>query len=428
MKFTAAGDAIIQKKIPENYKGFNDLKQFIEQGDFRFFNLETTLNCEGECFASQFSGGTYIRANPDVLIELKNMGFNMTTFNNNHAFDFSYEGFYKTIENLNQSGLVHAGVGMNLDEACAPKFLDTKEGRVALISINTSFNPAMLAGKQIGRVKGRPGIFGVRHEKTVEVSKETFKMLKDVEEKTKINVYNNIIVKEGYVKPTPENKIKFGDLVFELGENERIKTKVNNEDMALLLKSIEEAKFLADFVIVSMHTHEMTGGSKEIPADFHKEIAHKCIDAGADTVIGHGPHLLRPIEVYKDRPIFYSLGDFILQLYSIEFAPYDFYNKVGVSSDKTVHELLKTRSKNFTIGLMEDRKMLQSVIPLWEIEDGKLKYLKLLPIEAKTKCKKSDEGLPFIAEDDDIFNRLSEMCEPYGVKMKKNGNIIECSW
>ena len=428
MKFTAAGDAIIQKRIPENYKGFKDMKEFIEQGDARFFNLETTLNREGECFGSQFSGGTYIRANPEVLIELKKMGFNMTSFNNNHAFDFSFEGLYRTLENLNESGLVHAGVGMNLDEAAAPKFLDTAEGRVALISINTSFNPAMMAGRQIGRVKGRPGIFGVRHDKTVVVSEDTLKLLKDVEERTQINVSDNIIIKEGYGNPLPEDKVKIGDLIFELGENEGIQTKVNKQDMDLLLKSIEEAKFLADYVIVSMHSHQMTGESKEIPADFHKEIARGCIDAGADAVIGHGPHLLRPIEVYKDRPIFYSLGDFILQLYSIEFAPHDFYNKVGVSSDKTVHELLKTRSKNFTIGLMEDRKMVQSVIPFWEIEDGKLKYLKLLPIEAQTKCKKSDEGLPLIAEDDDIFNRLSEMCAPYGLKMKKNGKIIECSW
>ena len=131
MKFTAAGDAIIQKRIPENYKGFKDMKEFIEQGDARFFNLETTLNREGECFGSQFSGGTYIRANPEVLIELKKMGFNMTSFNNNHAFDFSFEGLYRTLDNLNESGLVHAGVGMNLDEAAAPKFLDTAEGRVA---------------------------------------------------------------------------------------------------------------------------------------------------------------------------------------------------------------------------------------------------------------------------------------------------------
>ena len=58
MKFTAVGDVIIQKKIYENFEGFKELVPFIKQGDARFFNLETTLNHEGEASASQFSGGT----------------------------------------------------------------------------------------------------------------------------------------------------------------------------------------------------------------------------------------------------------------------------------------------------------------------------------------------------------------------------------
>ena len=61
MKFTAAGDMIIQKPIYPGYEGFGALADFIKQGDARFFNLETTLNHEGETCASQFSGGTYIR-------------------------------------------------------------------------------------------------------------------------------------------------------------------------------------------------------------------------------------------------------------------------------------------------------------------------------------------------------------------------------
>jgi poly-gamma-glutamate capsule biosynthesis protein CapA/YwtB (metallophosphatase superfamily) len=40
------------------------------------------------------------------------------------------------------------------------------------------------------------------------------------------------------------------------------------------------------------------------------EIGHEAIDAGADLVIGHGPHYSLPIEVYKGRPIFYGLGNF----------------------------------------------------------------------------------------------------------------------
>ena len=68
MKFTAVGDCLIQRRIYDDYEGFGKIREYIEQGDARFFNFESTLNCEGECFASQFSGGTYIRTNPGVLV------------------------------------------------------------------------------------------------------------------------------------------------------------------------------------------------------------------------------------------------------------------------------------------------------------------------------------------------------------------------
>ena len=90
MKFTAAGDALLQQRIPQNYEGFAQVRDYIQQGDARFFNLETTLNYEGECFASQFSGGTYVRTNPEGFGDLLEYGFNMTSFNNNHTMDFSY--------------------------------------------------------------------------------------------------------------------------------------------------------------------------------------------------------------------------------------------------------------------------------------------------------------------------------------------------
>ena len=77
MKFTAAGDAIIQRRIQEGYIGFFELTPFINQGDARFFNLETTLCREGEAYGSQFSGGTYLRTNPEVLDDVKNFGFNI---------------------------------------------------------------------------------------------------------------------------------------------------------------------------------------------------------------------------------------------------------------------------------------------------------------------------------------------------------------
>jgi poly-gamma-glutamate capsule biosynthesis protein CapA/YwtB (metallophosphatase superfamily) len=61
----------------------------------------------------------------------------------------------------------------------------------------------------------------------------------------------------------------------------------------------------ADVVVASCHW----GLHKEVMA-YMREIAHAAIDAGADLVIGHGPHYSLPVEVYKGRAIFYGLGSF----------------------------------------------------------------------------------------------------------------------
>ena len=150
---------------------------------------------------------------------------------------------------------------------------------------------------------------------------------------------------------------------------------------------------------------------------------------GANAVVGHGPHLLRPIEIYKDSPIFYSLGDFVLQLYSVEFAPAEFFRKQGLSPDSTVHELLRQRSKDFTIGLMADKKMFRAVIPCWETEGTRLKKLTLMPIEMKMEGNKAEQGLPRRSDNKEIFEYLKEMCEPYGTKLKiTEDGLYECEW
>ncbi|MBR2883731.1 MAG: CapA family protein [Clostridia bacterium] len=429
MKFTAAGDMIIQKRIYEDYEGFCELSPFIKQGDARFFNLETTLNHEGEASASQFSGGTYIRTNPEVLDDIKPFGFNMTSFNNNHALDFFYDGFMATLDAVNKSGLVHSGAGKNLAEASAPRYLETKNGRVALISVNTNFDPSMMAGEQSPRVKGRPGINGLRIEKHVELTKEDLEFIKRIAKETNINAAKEIIRKEGYYPELLDDECELGEMKFRLGEKSDYIMSLNETDMARVEKAIYEAKLQADYIMVSVHSHQISGDAKENPSEFLKEFAHRCIDMGAHAIVGHGPHLLRPIEVYKDCPIFYSLGDFVLQLYSIELAPEDFFNKHGLTSASTVHELLKKRSKDFTVGLMTDKRMFRSVIPYWETEGTKLKKIILMPIEMSMDGNKSENGLPRRSYNREIFDYLAKMCRPYGTKLKLlEDGLISCEW
>lgn len=429
MKFTAVGDMIIQRKIYEDYKGFSELGPFIMQGDARFFNLETTLNYEGEAYASAFSGGTYLRTNPEVLDDIKPFGFNMTSFNNNHAMDFAMDGFLSTFEAVKKSGLVQSGAGKNLAEASAPKYLDTKNGRVALIAVNTDFDPSMMAGEQSARVKGRPGINGLHIEKHIELTNEELEHIKRIAKVTNINAQKEIERNEGYHPAINDNECELGELKFVLGNECRFVMKVRDADMKRVEKAIYEAKLQADYIIVSVHSHQISGDSKENPSQFLKDFSHRCIDVGANAVVGHGPHLLRPIEIYKDSPIFYSLGDFVLQLYSVEFAPEDFFAKNGLTSGATVHELLKKRSKDFTIGLMTDKRMFRAVIPYWETEGTKIKKLVLMPIELSMDGNKSEIGLPHRSFNSEITEYLADMCKAYGTTIKtREDGLLECQW
>lgn len=429
MKFTAVGDAIIQRRIQSDYLGYAELTPHISQGDARFFNLETTLNLEGECYASQFSGGTYLRTYPEVLEDLKRFGFNMTSFNNNHALDFSYPGMFKTLDTLEESGLIHSGVGFSLAKASAPRYLDTQEGRVALISVNTSFDPTMMAGRQSEKYPGRPGVNGLRIEEKFTVTREELEIIKKLADKMKMNAENEISRKEGYLSALPENFAEFGDLKFELGVKTCRRLSLNESDMARIEKSIFEASFAADYVIVSIHSHQIEGESKEEVPSFLSEFSHRAIDLGADAIIGHGPHLLRPIEIYNDKPIFYSLGDFILELYSVESAPSDFFEQWGLDINDTVRDLLRVRSRNFTVGLMEDRRMTESVIPFWEMNGKKITSLTLMPVELVTKGKKSEIGLPRKAKNYEMIDRLSEMSAKYGIEMTVRADgTVDCKW
>lgn len=70
------------------------------------------------------------------------------------------------------------------------------------------------------------------------------------------------------------------------------------EDVAALRKQ-------ADVVVASCHW-----GLQQEVLSYMTEIAHAAIDAGADIVMGHGPHFSLPVEVYKGKPVFYGLGSF----------------------------------------------------------------------------------------------------------------------
>lgn len=408
MRITAVGDCAIQRNIPKFYDGFEEVKNFIMRGDVRFFNLETTV-CE-DCYPAKYSGGTWLRTNRNIAKDALLYGFNITTCANNHCMDFSYNGFLQTLENIKSFGLAPTGGGRTLAEASAPAYIDTPNGRAAVISCTTTYSPGAEAGEQSRDFVGRPGVNPIRTNKTVYVRADDLKALAHIAEITHINASRDIIRAEGYLPPLDNDSVEFGDTLFKLGEPS-VKFELNAEDMKRIETSIKDALFQADTVLVSVHSHQIEGESKENVPEFLRAFAHKCIDSGAHAVIGHGPHLLRPVEIYKGLPIFYSLGDFLLQLENCEKVPYDYYIKHGLKPEAGLYEVFKSRTRNFTVGLQRQRVMMESVVASFDITDGKLQDLNFMPLELGLGMPHSQIGLPRCAKDNAIVDRLSEMSE-----------------
>ena len=89
---------------------------------------------------------------------------------------------------------------------------------------------------------------------------------------------------------------------------------------------MRNAANMADYVIVNSHSHE-PGNDSVVPPEWLRVFVKKCLDAGGTTFVVHGPHQVRGIEVYKGKPIFYSLGNFVFQNETIDPMPADHYEQ-----------------------------------------------------------------------------------------------------
>ena len=326
MTFAAAGDIFINRRLPERaYAGFEKLSALIGSAEVRFANLETTIhNREGYPFP--FSGGTWAMSAPEVLEDVKKYGFNIYNAANNHAMDYSHNGLLATMRYLHQYGIRFAGIGENLADASAPVYMDCENGRVALIAATSSFHEAWRAGNQRGDMQGRPGVNPLRFQTKLHVTAEELTALRKIAEKTQIDAQQLLDIKEGFAVETP-GAFRFGGHEFVESEAPGKETIPHPADLKRITASIQEAKSQADCVMVSIHSHELGGLRKDVPAEFLVTFARACIDAGANVVLGHGPHVLRGIERYHGGAIFYSLGNFLFENDTTTHQPADFYEK-----------------------------------------------------------------------------------------------------
>lgn len=423
LSYIATGDAFTTRRVPaDGYPGFKALREVIGRHDVAFSNLEMTYhNLEGTPAA--VSGGTWAMADPRCLDDMRRYGFNLFTTANNHTGDYGEGGVLATIRHLRERDMAFSGSGANLAEASRPCYLETRGGRVALISACSTFHVSNMAGGQSGEVPGRPGLNPLRFSTTYHVTAERFRQVQELAKLTYVNAYDDYGIRLGYVNPKPEGITNFGTYNFALDERCWVETVPQERDMARLEREIQEAKRQADVALVSIHAHETDYDDFATPPGYLEKAAKRCIDAGASVVIGHGPHELRGIELYHGGLILYSLGNFIFQTETVSVQPYEAYDNKKLPIDTRVGEYMDKRSKNGAAGYPTQENIWRSVMAAWTTEDGKLTEVRLYPISLGMHAPRSFRGTPVLTKDEDTLRYLARLSEPFGTKIRVEDGV-----
>jgi len=419
----ATGDALVTQRIGRTADpAFHALINLLHSADVRFTNLEGTLH-EFEGYPQAASGGTYVCAHPGVVEDLKGMGFNLISAANNHMVDWGDGGLFATMRTLDRAGVTYAGIGRHLQEARAPRYLETPAGRVALLAATSTFPPHSPAGEQRPDCQGRPGVNPLRFQEIVDVDPETLAQLSDLNRRLGLGAVRDLRIRLGFERPDPPGITTLFDRKFRLGDPAGIRTEPHAGDLAGNLTWIRDARRQADWVVVSIHAHEMRLGDREQPAEFIPRFCRQAVDAGADIVVGHGPHLLRGVEVHRGKPIFYSLGNFIFQNETVLRQPADFYERLGLPPTATPADLFDARGAGG--GFAADPVYWESIVPVCRFGgDGALEEVRLYPASLGHGMSRPQRGTPVRASGPAgqmIIERAAQLSPQVQIAWDKDG-------
>lgn len=413
--FTMAltGDSIITRKLSVYQEpDFLKMIDLIRSADVAFTNLEMLFH-DYETFPMHQSGGTYMRAEPALVKELKWAGFDMVSRANNHSADYGVPGMHLTSKYVDEAGLVHAGVGDSLQQAREAKFLETAKARVALISCASTFPDHGRAGKSRGDIPARPGLNPLRHKITYVITEEQFKVLQQIRKQFQMRLTEK------------KNELRFLHYRFVKGDKPEMQTQPDQEDLEEIAAVVRNASRLADLTIVSIHAHEK-GKNRYVPAQFLIDFAHSMIDAGADVLIGHGSHVLWGIEIYKGKPVFYSLGNFIFQNETLLRLPHENYVHYKLGPDKHVADFNDARYDFDKKGFPSKPEFWESIIAVPRWKGKKLTEIKLYPITLGYGKPRTVRGRPLLADPElgkKIIENLKAQSKTFGTQIDSEDGI-----
>jgi poly-gamma-glutamate capsule biosynthesis protein CapA/YwtB (metallophosphatase superfamily) len=434
-----AGDTMLTRKLkPFKEERFLALRRILNGCDAVFANLEGTVHTwdEGTPGITQ---GTFMTTDPELLEDLKWLGINLVSCANNHAFDYGEDGVLANLRHLHEAGIAHAGTGKNLTEARAPGYLDTPNGRVALIAATATFRPWNQAGEQRPDLRGRPGINPLGFQTTYSVDGAAFKQLERISRELGFDKGTERARKHFYSdKEIPDAKSTELSLLgnrYLLGEGFSIATQTAERDLQDNLRWIREARRQSDWLIVSAHCHEfggpslLTAGTRaelEETADFVTKFAHQAIDEGADVFVGHGSHFPMGVEIYKGKPIFYSVGNFVFQNETVGFFPADAYERFELDLRATPSDFLDARTSGGKKGHPSDPAYWENMFAVCKFNKSKLQEIRIHPIDLGFGRARPQRGRPLLAEAEvanSVIERVTRLSKRYGTSVSNRDGV-----
>ena len=259
----AIGDVAVNREQPDTI--FELVHERIKEADFAFAQIEAIYSKLGEVNVSGTSSP--LRGDPENVAAIGRAGFNLASFASNHCLDYGISAFQDTIKHFRDIPGMHLfGAGDNLAQARKPVIVEHNGNRVGWLAYCSILPIRYWADVD------RPGCAPARAR----------------------TIYETL---------EPDQP----------GTPPRIITYPHDEDLAHILEDIKALRAQVDVVIVSMHwgLHFREG---EL-ATYETKYAKLAIDAGADVILGHHQHILKPVEIYKGKPIFYGLANFAFDMY-----------------------------------------------------------------------------------------------------------------
>ena len=368
---TAVGDMIFNSQIstlPE--PDHRQLLRLMQEADIAYGNLEFSINDRPELQRVFYN----FRTPTGFVWELAAIGINLVSMANNHALDFGPEGLAECLKALDRAAIGHAGAGLTLAEARAP---DTERVQ----SQTTRF--ALLARMR----------YWTSRYRCADPSGPCL---------ATINPAEILVANEDGGTETVEGLLA--------------------ADVAAMEDDIVLAKRHHKVVMVSIHNHDRSHhrayGIQDTTPPNDEIMYRRAIDAGADMVIGSGPHVLRGIEIYQGKPIFYSLANFIYQYRTPDVIPVDLIHQ----RDGEI-----ARPANMSVYDRRDApETFQGIMLRMTINAEKLTRVELIPFTI------DDEGplygvprLPSAARGREIIALVQRLSEPYGTRIVDKGWYAE---